>query len=173
MRQVFSRDSASLSHLILSESLFCGLWMFCLEMVQWCECDLYCLHMLQFDSDGFCFKILVVCEHIWDLRYANNQESGEIQTLVGQCLQKSWEFWPWKSKKMCLYTLAFTTRWSIFCRIWSRRQWRVGNSPLPNNMSVHYSFVDRSFGAINLIEHSNQGQNYHICCLLTGASGQH
>lgn len=177
MRQVFSRDSSSLSLLILSESTFCVLWMFHLELVQWFEHDLYCLCMLQFHSDGLCFKILVVCELNWDMQ--TTKRVKRFRHCSRPVAAEKLRVLAMKVKKVVLvYISLYQSKvehilQGLVKSSWCRRQWRVGYSTLTINMPVHYRLVEQFFGVTNIREYSNQGQNYHVCCLLTGASRQH
>jgi hypothetical protein len=135
MRQVFSRDSSSLSLLILSESTFCVLWMFHLELVQWFEHDLYCLCMLQFHSDGLGFKILVVCELNWDMqttkrverfRHCGRPVSAEkLRVLAMKVKKVSISIYQSKVEHI-LQGLVKSS--------WCRRQCRIGYSTLTINM---------------------------------------
>jgi hypothetical protein len=85
--------------------------------------------MLQFHSDGLCFKILVVCELNRDMqttkrverfRHCGRPVSAEKLGVLAM-----------KVRKLCLYTLAFTNqRWSIFCRVWSDHHDAEGNGEL-------------------------------------------
>lgn len=81
-----------------------------------------------------CSFIQMVCVSRF-LLYVNSteickqpREWRDSDIVVGQSLQKSWEFWQWKSRKLAL---AFTNqRWSIFCRVWSNHHDAEGNGEL-------------------------------------------
>jgi hypothetical protein len=129
--------------------------MFCLELVQWCEHDLYCLCMLQFHSKVFVSRFLLYmnASEIWDIqttkrverfRHCGRQVSAEKLRVLAMKVKKVVLVY------ISIYHLEEYILQGLVKSSWSRRQWKVGHSPQTSNMPVHYRSVERSFGVTNI-----------------------